>query len=261
MKCQFCDSDKEYKTIGNHWRQSCGYPEPDDYMVGIFDGLMMGDANMKNGRPENRSGNQVIEVCMTNKEFVEYLYNRCYPFFNSPKLHATPDYLERTASDCISTNEDGFRHQYRITSKAIPFFNKYDSWFDGDRKRWDKDVCLTPKRVKYLYVSDGGISWNKDSHSARSQITSRTEAGWMPELASYFNMMGIDCRHYNDRIMFKPSSTDKFLNFIGSPVPGFEYKWENGSLDRYEELYRKSYKHVDTTLRYESRSDRINRQS
>jgi len=61
-------------------------------------------------------------------------------------------------------------------------------------------------------------------------------------LVDKFNDMGIDCRSYEDRMMFKPRFTQEFLDFIGDdPVPGFEYKWEIDNLDRYESLYRKVY--------------------
>lgn len=243
MKCPFCDSVSDYSNIGNHWRQSCGYPEPEE--TEVFDGLVMGDGALKHSHKKSeRLGNQSIEVVSINKEFIKHLYNDYSPFFTEPSIRRSAKDSARQAidSDVVSSPEGStFRTQYRIVSRAIPFFNRYDSWKISGKKRWPSDIEFTPEQLRYLYVADGGLSWNKDSMSARAQITSSNEPEQMGRLCDMLNKIGIDCSTYDDRIMMKPSSTDDFFNYLGEPVPGFEYKWENENLERYEELYRKVY--------------------
>lgn len=243
MKCPFCDSKSDYSNIGNHWRQSCGYPEPEE--VEVFDGLVMGDGTLKHSHKDSkRLGNQSIEVVSINKEFIDHLYEDYFPFFTEPSVRRSAESSanESISSDVISSAKGStFRTQYRIVSRAIPFFNKYDVWKTTGDKRWPDNIDFTPKRLRYLYAADGGLSWNKDSLSARSQITSSNETKQMERLSKKLNSIGIDCSTYEDRIMMKPSSTEKFLDYLGEPVPGFEYKWENKNLDRYEELYQNVY--------------------
>lgn len=243
MKCPFCDSEKDYSNLGNHWRQSCGYPEPKN--IEVFDGLLMGDGSLKHTHnKDERLGNQSIEVVSINKKFIDYLYEEYSPFFIEPSVRRSAEECANQAikSETVSSPTGStFRTQYRIVSRAIPFFNRYDSWKSSGEKRWPECISFTPDRLKYLYIADGGLCWNKESLSSRSQITSSNEPKQLKRLNKYLNSMGIDCSLYEDRVMMKPSSTDKFLDYIGKPVPGFDYKWENNSLDRYEKLYRNIY--------------------
>lgn len=243
MKCPYCDSDTDYSNIGNHWRQSCGYPEPED--VEVFDGLLMGDGCLKRSHnSHDRVGNQSIEIVSINKKFIYHLYKKYSPFFTEPKIRRTAEESANQSiqSDVISSPKGStFRTQYRIVSRAIPFFNRYDSWKESGQKKWPKNIEFTPTRLKYLYVADGGLSWNKESKSSRSQITSSNETEQLKRIESQLNRLGIDCSTYSDRVMLKPSSTDKFLKYLGSPVSGFEYKWENQNLAKYEELYQNTY--------------------
>jgi hypothetical protein len=243
MKCPFCDATSDYSNIGNHWRQSCGYPEPDN--VELFDGLVMGDGNLKHSHNSSeRLGNQSIEVVSINEKFIQHLYEDYAPFFTEPSVRrsAKDSALQAIESDVVSSAEGStFRTQYRIVSRAIPFFNRYDSWRASGKKRWPDSIKFTPERLKYLYAADGGLSWNKDSVSARAQITSSNEPEQMSRIRNMLNSIGIDCSTYSDRIMMKPSSTEDFLDYLGEPVPGFEYKWENSDLDNYEELYQNVY--------------------
>lgn len=205
----------------------------------------MGDGSLKhNSDEEQRFGNQSIEVVSINKKFIDHLYAEYYPFFTEPSIRrsAKESAHQAMASDVVSSPDDSvFRTQYRVVSRALPFFNRYDSWKRSGQKRWPNDIEFTPDRLKYLYVADGGLSWNKKTNSSRSQITSSNEPEQLERLSEYLKSIGVDCSVYDDRIMMKPSSTDKFLNYLGEPVPGFEYKWRNKSLEEYENLYQKVY--------------------
>lgn len=206
----------------------------------------MGDGCLKRtANKKERCGSQSIEIVSIKKRFLDYLYNEYSPFFNQPKMRrsAKESALSSADSDYISTNDGStFRTQYRIVSKAIPFFNKYDCWKSSGEKRWPRDIEFNPTQVKYLYVADGGLSWNKNSNSCRAQITSTNEPKMLRKMVEKFNGLGIECTQFDDRLMFKPTSTQQFLDFIGNePVPGFEYKWEIDDLNEYEELYQKAY--------------------
>lgn len=243
MKCPYCESNSDYSNLGNHWRQSCGYPEPSD--VEVFDGLLMGDGCLKHSQNSNdRLGNQSMEVVSINEEFIDYLYEEYSPFFTEPKVRRTAEESAEQAiqSEVVSSPQGStFRTQYRIVSRAIPFFNRYDGWKSSGEKRWPADIEFSPTRLKYLYIADGGLSWNKDSKSSRSQITSTNESSQLDRIKDTLEELDIACSTYDDRVMMKSSSTNKFLNYLGEPVPGFEYKWENKNLDRYEELYQNTY--------------------
>lgn len=245
MKCPYCDSNRDYSNLGNHWRQSCGYPTPSKETQKMFDGLLMGDGCLKKScNNDIRQGNQSIEVVSINKEFIDRLYSEYSPYFTTPTLRTSAEdaALNAINGDVVSSPEGSvFRDQHRIVSRSIPFFNKYDEWKSSGKKRWPDKIEFTPIRLKYLYASDGGLSWNKETRSARSQISSHNEPEQLERLSNSLSSIGIDASVYGDRIMLKPSETDRFLSYLGDPVPGFEYKWENSNLDEYERLYRKIY--------------------
>jgi hypothetical protein len=238
-KCPFCESDTEYKTIGNHWRQSCKYPEISDFEYEMISGLLAGDATVK-----NRSiGNTSIEVKMVNDLFLNHL-DEILGVKSSgvSKKYTGEELSNKNRSESPVSNDCNFSDQYVLLTRNLPDLNTFREWFKTGSKRIPKEKELTSTMVKYWYVCDGGLSWNKESNSARSQITSTNESDRLDEIAeSIYEKCGAKPAVYDDRIMFKPSNTDTFLSWLGSPPEGFEYKFCNSSLDTYESQMQKVY--------------------
>lgn len=46
---------------------------------------------------------------------------------------------------------------------------------------------------------------------------------------------GFEVRKQNSQLIMTLDETEKFLEWMGEPIPGYEYKWENKNYMRYKE--------------------------
>jgi hypothetical protein len=238
-KCPFCDSEKEYKTIGNHWRQSCEYPTVSEFEYEVLSGLLAGDATVKS----SKVGNTSIEIKMINKEFLNYV-DKILGIKSTgvSKKYTSKEISENIRDSSPVSSECSFSDQYVVTTRNIPDLNPFSEWYDEGEKRIPDSKKLTSTMVKYWYVCDGGLSWNKESNSSRAQLTSTNESDRLSEIANVIGKKsGVRPSVYEDRIMFKPRETDDFLSWIGDAPRGFEYKFCNSSLNEYETKMQKVY--------------------
>lgn len=67
-------------------------------------------------------------------------------------------------------------------------------------------------------------------------IKCTNEAPRSEQLVELFADAGFDVRYTTDKIVFKRSETPEFLDWMGDPPPGFEYKWVYDDRERYEAL-------------------------
>lgn len=238
-KCPFCSSDDEYDTIGNHWRQSCSYPSLSEFEYEILSGLLAGDATIKN----KNVGNTSIEIKMINKEFLLYIDDLFGIKSTGVKQKHTSDEIAENLHDKSPVSQDcDFNDQYVLVTRNLPDLNPFRNWYSCGEKRIPDEKEITSTMMKYWYVCDGGLSWNKETESVRAQLTSTNESDRLPKIADIVEVeCGVRPSVYSDRIMFKPTETQSFLSWIGDPVPGFEYKFEVTSLSRYERKIRNTY--------------------
>jgi len=238
-KCPFCSSDTDYDTIGNHWRQSCSYPNLSDFEYEIIAGLLAGDATIKN----KQIGNASIEIKMINKKFLLYIDNLLGLKSTGVSIKHTSDEVANNLYETSPVSPDcNFNDQYVLVTRNLPDLNPFRDWFSNGEKRIPDEKEITDTMIKYWYVCDGGLSWNKESKSVRAQLTSTNESDRLQNIANTIEeKCGVRPSVYDDRVMFKPSETKCFLSWIGDPVPGFEYKFEVESLSRYESKMRNTY--------------------
>lgn len=239
VECPFCDREDDFRTIGNHWRQSCRYPTLSDEEVEMVEGLMMGDAGVKNPI----QGNASLDVISANLRFLRWLDVRFGIISTGVHLKASAEDVARRGetSDVFSfTGAKPARPIYRLTTRNLPDLNQFRGWYSTGQKRFPADLVLTPTNAKFWYVGDGGLSWNRRSNSCRAQICTTNEIDRPEFLLSLFRANGFSPLVLSDRLMFNREETTSFLRWIGEPVPGYEYKWMDEDHSAYDREFERS---------------------
>lgn len=74
------------------------------------------------------------------------------------------------------------------------------------------------------YVCDGWLAQEND-HRPRVMIKATNEADREKYLQQLFTKCGFDPHFTRTELQFTADETEQFLEWIGSPPPGFDYKW------------------------------------
>lgn len=215
VECPNCEN--EYERLGHHWSMSsdCGEPELTDRQHEVLTGLLLGDANVSES--DNRKPH--FQIMMKSGEFVEWISDELGVF--ATKI-----------SEVEGTGYGEGNIYYQMRTRRADVFSQYNDWYGDNGKIFPDDIELTPLILKVWYCCDGDMSvddrWNT-KHYAR--ISSKNEADNKRKVNSYFTDLDFQ-PNWNDgcRFTFGREGSHEFWQYIGEPLPGFEYKWP----DRYK---------------------------
>lgn len=204
-ECPSCGS--EYKMIGNHWGNTCSYPKMNKHQLDIVKGSILGDGTL---RQSKLSSYPQLSIGMRNKKYLEHIQDIFNPL---------------TAGVNRNTN------CFQIATTPHPSLNDL-KWDVGPKTNIPKGIDVNPTILKHWFVQDGGLDWaNQD---ASIQICSGTFD--LDRIATILQGIGIDGTPLTNRVRVSQHDTEKFFNYIGKPVQGFEHKWEYESKDKYNRL-------------------------
>lgn len=241
VKCPDCDG--EYQRLSQHVALgNCEYKEPSDYKKKLLTGMLMGDGcvSMRNHeRP-------VFIIEMINKTFLKWFSKKMGWLFYDVKKSKTAEqsYKNTEGTTDWNINKEKFSDTYRIQSMRHPWFKQLADWYGEDGKRYPADLELTPAMAKMWYVGDGTLrrKYGKNKNPSIS-ISCRNEADRSKFLISLFDQHGFSPSFNESSIVMGVDDTRKFLEWIGEPVDGFEYKW--GSFNDFSKPW-----HDKETLEY-----------
>lgn len=222
-KCPTCND--EYKGRGQHYRSSnCGYPEPDETDIDIIEGLLMGD-----GWLSSRPTNSKLQIRLTNKEFLEWLDSELYEYFMGVRFDRTAEESAENARKYglrENAEPENYRDVYRLDTHCFPFLNRYNDFQESECQVFPSERELSPEFVKMWYVSDGGLS-QVSGKRPYARIRYRKNSENIEEILESFEEVGLEPYLRSDRtgICFTVDETPNFLDWLGEPLPGFEYKW------------------------------------
>lgn len=231
-KCPDCDST--YERVELHLAKSnCSYPNYSRRQKEILTGLLMGDANIDYQSAKNPRW----RVSMINRDCLEYLSSIFSEHTTSVKLSSTAEEsFENTKKSSIGhtvTNKNNYSDVYILRSYTNPELREFANWYSSGSKIFP-EIELTPFVAKYWYVSDGslriksgnpyisfGISNEIDNKKKIQNIFKR--AGF--DKINFFEYQRKDGTTQGSLQIRGSDESRKFLEYIGKPVPGFEYKW------------------------------------
>jgi hypothetical protein len=234
-KCHQCG---EKKRLGIHWVQSsCDYPEYTPKQREWIQGMMMGDGYLRN---KAKARNPYFVVAMMNKRFLQWVEDCFGVRTNGLSLKSTSDQVsERAEKSGFGNGEEGVYHDiYQVRFRSHPIFLEFIDWYDEGKKRLPSCLELTPEKVKMWYVCDGGI---KQCDYPTIEIYSKNELDRISIWVEKFQSLGFDAVAAPEGIKILHGDSEEFLDWLGSPPPGFEYKWELDDRERYDSLKAEVY--------------------
>jgi len=228
--CPECGEEK--KLLAKHIQMSgCSWPKIPEPDVEAIAGMVLGDGSIN-----NRDGLPRLDISMISGKFLEHLYDRFGVLSAGLKVKKT------ASAQAVSHRESGFNpgaeaseysDVYRYWTIGHPVFEEFASWYGPNGKEIPDVFKLTPESARYWYVSDGGLNWNKKASRAYVQISSVVGAS-DERLEELFDEVGFSPNVGNGAVQFSVEESEKFLDWIGDPLPNFEYKWEYKSFKQYE---------------------------
>lgn len=208
VNCPSCEY--EGSRLGHHWSmsQNCSEPEFSDRQHQVITGILLGDGSVTTS--DGRKPMFSVEV--NERRFVEWVSDELGVF-------STHNIIERKFEDKQNT--------YRINSRRLNQLKEYRSWYETGEKRFPENLELTPLVLKLWYCTDGGKSvdkrWKKKEYA---RIASKNESDRKEFILSLFDELPFDA-NWNDeyRFTFGRKGSYDFWDYIGDPLPGYEYKW------------------------------------
>jgi hypothetical protein len=210
----------------------CSYPDLTAKQKEITTGLLMGDGWI-NGRGTK---NNRLATRMISQNYLEYLDNIFGVFGCGVALSVTAAESAKDAKNrgfSPNAKEENYSDVYRWQTRAHPKFNEFREWYSTGKKVWPENIELTPTVLKHWYVGDGTYVNNElDNYIAISMCN---EIKNTEKVSQYFTDVGLPnpsftkLKRESGRKMCKArwskSDTNVIFEYMGEPLPDFEYKW------------------------------------
>jgi hypothetical protein len=237
VTCHECGAT--FTRPGYHWSQgACDYPALPDDKDRLVLGLMLGDGTLR-----RHTTHPFVQTYMINEPFLEWLDDELEWLSTGVSRYRT---AEQGAS--ISRNNghesadaENYHDVYVMQTRTMPQFETYEPWYaDSTRKQFPDDITLSPIDTKIWYACDGSLNWDRRYPDSRPYATIGV-ASEMDDIETVLDMFRRSTFEYVPRvdentIRFSVDETESFLEWMGAPPVGFEYKWMVDDLDEYESL-------------------------
>lgn len=197
--CPNCHN--EYKNICRHW-DACGYPNLSKKQQEILIGCLMGDATIGN-RNGKRNRNPRFVLVNTNTDYADYVHDKLQPFANKFS---------------VKTDEK-YRAQARVTV-THPWLENLSKWYNSGQKVFPENLHVTPTILKHWYCCDGHMDRRE-----RFTIAIENEKDNGQKISDYFDKIGFEIGTAGGQLYANPDVSKKIFEYMGSPPPGFGYKW------------------------------------
>lgn len=213
--------------MASHWAHSssCDYPQFSGKQEDIIRGLMFGDGSLTF---RDSDYNTRLSVTMIVKDLLNHLSTEFPNHDTRVNLHST---AENTAQKLV---ESGFSpetdvedcHDSYIFRFTNPSLDMFTDWYEDEGLVWPDDVPMSPTTLKYWYCSDGTTN---TSNSIRVSISSQkfeSESG-QKKARRYFEDTPVPEPSFSGHHMcwYGEEDVSEVLDYMGQPLPGFEYKW------------------------------------
>lgn len=242
------DCGGSYQVISTHWtRGDCAPRSIDARTAQTIVGMVLGDGHIESSGTKARFVSE-----MTNRRFVEWLYDELGWLTTQVVRSKTASemYDKEHTRDFYESDNPKFRPVYRVATLSHPELNQLDAMYDDNGKAFPDDMLLTPQVARMWYVGDGTLMHGTTNSNSAIQIEAQdhVNAGCADAIVSAFEDVGFDVSVSGGSLALPTGQTEAFFDWIGSPPPGFEYKWARHDPDRYKRLKREAYEPIDDDL-------------
>jgi hypothetical protein len=213
--CPVCGETKD--RLSRHWSY-CEFPDVTDGLRALLTGILLGGGSLQ-GHGENT---QHLLVQTTSRDLAEWLFGELGWLAHS---------LRRETFD---GEHDPI---YHVRTHAHSYLRRLrDDWYRDGTKRLRTAVALSPRAGRAWWALAGGLEWTGDYDSQVRGTFSAKADSRAAAIITLLERRGYEPRRLNRRVVLYGDDLRGWLDWIGGPVPGVEYKWALGR-DAYE-LFR-----------------------
>lgn len=234
--CHGCGG--EYKRIAQHWAMSdCSYPEITDEQWDILTGFMLGDGSL--GTVGKHPHISIKSTCFSMVSEVSLVLPNITNniLLSRTSMEVAKRDTDREFQSGIVDPEDRL-DIYEINTKCHPDLIEFRTWYSSGEISFPRDLSVGKIALKYWFASDGALCFDNRCDSSYCQITSVNEANRPEAIVNVIEEHGFDVNHVEGHFQFRipAAQTPEFLEYIGPPPSGLEYKWEIDDHERYQRL-------------------------
>jgi len=228
-KCSYCGG--EFDRIGNHWSHYLEHkPDFTEKQLEILKGVMMGGGTL-HGKSEK---NPYVLVAMTNKEYLKFLKEEFGELGKDVFLKQTSEEsAEAMRKNGLRPNAkaENYKPVYRWGTRSHSKLHYFREWYKESGKVIPEDVNLTKTVLKHWYVCDGSLKTNGNFYCVSIALTEQRNN--REAINKLFEKAGLPAPIWRERdadnkrteICWNKEASAELLDYMGSPPPGFEYKW------------------------------------
>lgn len=231
--CPGCN--RQFKRIGSHWSQaSCQRPQFTSRQLELLKGLNLGDGSIK----ESSGGKCWFVVKSVRPAFLNWLGTKFGALSAGVRLVASAETQKNHAQTRGGEWADyDYQDLYLLRLRGHPMFDLLrEKWYPGGGDiRFPPDLELSPETLRMWFVSDGGLDWSGNG-TCYPAISCHNETDRADFIQRKFADIGFDVGYSSGRVRIKAADTERFLDYIGAPVPGFAYKWARDDRETYDSL-------------------------
>lgn len=228
--CDKCGN--EYKRIGTHWRHRPSHrPDFSEKQMQILRGLMAGDGSLH----KKNDKNPYVVCGMTNNEYLKHLED----VFGSLGKDVVQRQTAEESAEAMRRNglrpnakTENYKAVYKWATRSHNQLHQFKDWYDDEENKViPTDFELTPLVLKHWYVGDGHLQ--TVGNFFRCGITLSGQRENRDNINKLFKEAGLPEPIWRERnaenkrtsISWNKEASREILDYMGSPPPGFEYKW------------------------------------
>jgi len=201
----------------------------------------MGDGSVDRGKRKNPR----LIANMTSQNYLEHIDEMFEMLGKGVSLTTTAEESVnnvRNSGFRPTAKVEDYHDLYRWRSMRHPELQEFAEWYSTGEKVWPEDIELTPTVLKHWYCGDG--HWNNSGTSNHIEISMANEVENIDKVEKIFDNASLPspsnymtCKR-NDgtkrcEARFSVEQSKELWEYMGEPLPDFEYKWP--------EQYRNTY--------------------
>lgn len=192
----------------------------------IIKGLLMSDGNIS----YHNEKSTCLQVRMITREFLEWLDDQLGILSLGVSLKQTAEESakeHRESGFNPNANPENYSDIYQLTTRAVPDLTIYRDWYTDIGKVWPKDIILTPTVLKMFFCGDGDkkVDHRESNRKPHIRFRADNELKNKQKVIDMFSNVGFDIMWTGKNIRVSVSESYRMWEYMGSPPPGFEYKW------------------------------------
>lgn len=223
VECPSCNT--HYSYISNHWN-SCGEPGLSQKQKSLLVGMLLSDGTVNN--------DGAFTTYSSNKKFIDWFSDELGFMSYPPVLHDLGEERhQRNIESGFDVNRDSdYKDMYAASSPVHSFTKSLRKWYECGEKEIPQDLTIDETALKIWYCGDGGLKWSGDNGYAQIRPLSFSNNS----VRSLLDNFSINYSIQTDGTVCFYSDSQKFLDIIGKPPEGMEYKWKINNRERYNEM-------------------------